>query len=64
LSISINPVACACGPYEVAVFLAFGFVSAQSQAAAGMLLPQSLAKKPKTLAPHRYIISVNALIPV
>jgi hypothetical protein len=39
-----------------AVFLDFGFVSAQSQAAAGMLPRQSLAKThacgPKTLAPH------------
>jgi hypothetical protein len=45
-----------------AVFLIFGFVSAQSQAAAGMLLRQSLAKKPKTLAPHGCSISSNALI--
>jgi hypothetical protein len=44
-----------------AVFLIFGFVSAQSQAAAGMLLRQSLAKKPKILAPHGYSISSNAL---
>jgi hypothetical protein len=43
------------------VFLIFGFVSAQSQAAAGMLLRQSLAKKPKILAPHGYSISSNAL---
>jgi hypothetical protein len=35
-----------------AVFLVFGFVSAQSQATAGMLLRQSLAKKSKILAPH------------
>jgi len=45
-----------------AVFLGFGFVSAQSQAAAGMLLRQSLAKTPKILAPHGYSISSNALI--
>jgi hypothetical protein len=31
-----------------AVFLGFGFVSAQSQAAAGMLLRQSLAKTQKS----------------
>jgi hypothetical protein len=53
--------------------LIFGFVSApafaegygvagESQAAAGMLLRQSLAKKPKILAPHGYSISSNALI--
>jgi iron complex transport system substrate-binding protein len=41
--------------------LIFGFVSAQSQAAAGMLLGQSLAKKPEILAPHGYTISSNAL---
>jgi hypothetical protein len=41
--------------------LIFGFVSAQSQAAAGMLLRQNLAKKPKILAPHGYSISSNAL---
>jgi hypothetical protein len=35
-----------------AVFLVFGFVSARSQAAAGMLLCQSLAKKSKILAPQ------------
>jgi hypothetical protein len=33
---------------EKAVFLAFGFVSAQLQAAAGMLLRQSLAKTQKS----------------
>ena len=42
--------------------MGFGFVLAQSQAAAGMLLRQSLAKTPKILAAHRYIFSVNALI--
>ncbi|MGP8199781.1 MAG: hypothetical protein ACLQU4_09805, partial [Limisphaerales bacterium] len=42
--------------------MSFGFVLAQSQAAAGMLLRQSLAKKPKILAPHGYSISSNALI--
>jgi hypothetical protein len=45
-----------------AVFLAFGFVSARSQAAAGMLPRQNFAKRLKILAPPRYIISVNALI--
>jgi hypothetical protein len=45
-----------------AVFLIFGFVSAQSQATAGMLLRQSLAKKPKIPAPHGYSISSNAPI--
>jgi hypothetical protein len=33
-----------------AVFLGFGFVSAQSQVAANLLLRQSLAKTPKVLA--------------
>jgi hypothetical protein len=33
---------------EGAVFLGFGFVSAQSQAAVGMLLRQSLAKTQKS----------------
>jgi hypothetical protein len=36
------------GQAEEAVFLGFGFVSAQSQAAAGMLLRQSLAKTQKS----------------
>jgi hypothetical protein len=49
------------GKDEGAVFLGFGFVLAQSQAAAGMLLRQSLAKTPKILAPHGYNISSNAL---
>jgi hypothetical protein len=44
-----------------AVFLGLGFVSAQSQAAAGMLLRQSLAQTPKILAPHGYSISSKAL---
>jgi hypothetical protein len=48
------------GKDEGAVFLGFGFVLAQSQAAAGMLLRQSLAKTPKILAPHGYGISSNA----
>jgi hypothetical protein len=39
-----------------AVFLGFGFVSAQSQAHVGMLLRQSLAKTPKILAPDGYNI--------
>jgi hypothetical protein len=33
---------------QEAVFLGFGFVSAQSQAAAGMLLRQNLAKTQKS----------------
>ena len=41
---------------ETAVFLGFGFVSAQSQAIFGMLLRQSLAKTPKILAPDGYSI--------
>jgi hypothetical protein len=52
----------AVGKDEGAVFLGFGFVLAQSQAAAGMLLGQSLAKTPKILAPHGYSISSNALL--
>jgi hypothetical protein len=44
-----------------AVFLGFGFVLAQSQATAGMLLRQSLAKTPKILAPHGYSFFENAL---
>jgi hypothetical protein len=48
------------GEYYEAVFLGFGFVSAQSQAAAGMLFRQSLAKTPKILAPHGDSISSNA----
>ena len=47
---------------EEAVFLGFGFVLAQSQAATGMLLRQSLAKTPKILAPHGYSFSSNALV--
>jgi hypothetical protein len=45
-----------------AVFLGFGFVSAQSQAAAGLLFRQSLAKNPKASAPHGHILFENALI--
>jgi len=48
------------GKDEGAVFLDFGFVLAQSQAAAGMLLGQSPAKTPKIPAPHGYSISSNA----
>ncbi|MDB6064217.1 MAG: hypothetical protein JWR26_425 [Pedosphaera sp.] len=44
-----------------AVFLAWDCVSARSQAAAGMLPRQNCAPRPKILAPHRHIISVNAL---
>jgi hypothetical protein len=36
------------GVENEAVFLGFGFVSAQSQAAVGMLLRQSLAKTQKS----------------
>jgi hypothetical protein len=46
---------------RTAVFLIFGFVSAQSQGFSNLLLRRSLAKKSKILAAHRYIISVNAL---
>jgi hypothetical protein len=45
---------------SAAVLLVFGVVSAQSQATTGMLLRQSLAKKPKILAPHGYSIPSNA----
>jgi hypothetical protein len=38
---------------EAAVLLGFGFVFAQSQAAAGMFLRSSLAKTPKSLAAER-----------
>jgi hypothetical protein len=41
--------------------LAFGFVSAQSQVFSNLLFRRNLAKKPKILAAHRYIFSVNAL---
>jgi hypothetical protein len=41
---------------QEAVFSGFGFVLAQSQAAAGMLIRQSLAKTPTILAPHGHII--------
>ncbi|MDB6066668.1 MAG: hypothetical protein JWR26_2876 [Pedosphaera sp.] len=44
-----------------AVFLAWGCVSARSQAAAGMLPRQNFAQRPKILAPHRHIISGSAL---
>jgi hypothetical protein len=39
------------------VFFGFGFVSAQLQAAAGMLLRQSLAKTQKILAPNGNTVS-------
>jgi hypothetical protein len=45
---------------RTAGFLVFGFVSAQLQGFSNLLLRQSLAKKPKILAAHRYIFSVNA----
>jgi hypothetical protein len=41
--------------------LGFGFVFAQSQAAAGMLLRSSLAKTPKSLAARGSSFSSNAL---
>jgi hypothetical protein len=43
-------------------FWCFGFVSAQSQAAVGMLLRQSLAKTPKIPAPNGYSIFLTALM--
>jgi hypothetical protein len=42
--------------------LVFGGVSAQLRGFSNPRLRQSLAKKPKILASHRYIISVNALV--
>jgi hypothetical protein len=44
------------------VFWRFGLVSAQSQAAAGVLLRQSLAKTPKIPAPNGYSIFLPALM--
>jgi len=41
--------------------LGFGIVSAQSQAAAGLLLRQNRAKFPKIPVPHGDSISSNAL---
>jgi hypothetical protein len=46
---------------ERAVFLVFGFVSAQLQGFSNLLLRRSLAKKPKILAPNGYGIFSNAL---
>jgi hypothetical protein len=46
-----------------AVFLVFGFVSAQLQVVSNLRLRRSLAKTQKILAAHRYIFSVNALMP-
>ncbi len=46
---------------RAAVFLIFGFVLAQSQAHQGHAPSPKPRQKSKTLAPHRYIISVNAL---
>jgi len=43
------------------VFWGLGLDSAQSQAAAGMLLRQSLGNTSKTPAPNGYSISSNAL---
>jgi hypothetical protein len=51
----------AVGKDEGAVFLGFGFVSAQSQAAAGMLPHSASPKHQKILAPHGYSIFSNAL---
>jgi hypothetical protein len=45
-----------------AVFLVFGFVSAQLQVVSNLRLRRSLAKNQKILAAHRYIFSVNALV--
>jgi len=41
--------------------LVFVFVSAQLQGFSNLLLPPKPRQKPKILAAHRYIISVNAL---
>jgi len=46
---------------ETAVFLIFGFVSAQSQGFKPAPSPKP-RQKSKILAAHRYIISVNALV--
>jgi hypothetical protein len=53
-SSSSNPVGCGAVP------LAPGFVSARSQAAAGMLTRQSRARHPKALTPHPDIMTLNA----
>jgi signal transduction histidine kinase len=45
---------------EGAVFLDFGFVSAQLQGCLSLLLRRSLAKTPKILVPNGYSISPNA----
>jgi hypothetical protein len=42
--------------------LALGIVSARLQAAKGHALSPKLRPKPKILAPHRYMISVNAQV--
>ena len=47
---------------KTAVFLASGFVSAPLQGADGHALSPNPRQKPKILAAHRYIFSVNALI--
>jgi len=46
---------------RLSVLLIFGFVSIQSQTCP---LRRSLAKKIKSLAAHRFVISVNAQNPV
>jgi hypothetical protein len=46
---------------EAAVLLGFGFVFAQLQAAAGMLLRSSLAKAQNSSLPNGHSISSNAL---
>jgi hypothetical protein len=44
------------GENKMAVFLGFGFVSAQLQGYSNLRLRQSLAKTPKILAPNGYSI--------
>src|SRR5215469_7856879 len=48
-------------PLRGAVFLALGIVSARLQVAREHAPSPKLRPKPKILAPHRYMISVNAL---
>ena len=50
------------GRIERAVFLIFGFVSAQSRGFLNPLLRRSLAKNPKILAPNGFRIFSNALL--
>src|SRR5579859_6090378 len=51
----------AAGKIKRAVFLGFGFVSAQLQGFTNLSLRRSLAKTPKILAPRGYRIYLNAL---